>query len=163
MVLLLSIKQTYVLINVLHHILVLTWLIIQYAFNIVQLCNICGLIIQQEDVWTTAQMVYLEIIWRCLAFKYVLTILMLINPITYVFFRAFHYMLMIILNHVLKYAPTLQQPATTLLDVSNSATSVLICWIKFATKLVQMDFSPIIWQELVSATALLFLWHMQIH
>jgi hypothetical protein len=163
MVLLLSIKQIYVLISALHRILVQTWLIIQYVFSIAQLYNISGLIIQQEDARTIAQMVYTEITWLCLVLKYALTILMQINLIIFVSFHVSHYMLMTILSHVLKYAPILQQLAITLLDVNNFATLALICWTRFAIKLVQMDFLPIIWQEPVSATALSFLWHMQIH
>ena len=144
MVLLLSIKQTYVLTNAPHRISVLTWLITQYVFNIAQLYNTCGLIIQQDDAWTTAQMVYSEITWQCLAFRSVLTILMQINQIIFVFSHASLYMLMTTLNHVFKFVLILQQQAITLLDVNNSAILGLICWIKFAIKLVQMVFSLII-------------------
>ena len=132
-------------------------------FNIAQLYNICGLIVQQEDVWTIVLMAYSEITWQCLVFKYVLTILMQINLIICVYFHVSLYMLMIILNRALRYALIPQQQVIILLDVNNFAILVLICWIRYAIKLVRMGFLPIIWQELVSATALLFLWLMQIH
>jgi hypothetical protein len=114
------------------------------VFNIVHHYNICGLILQQEDALVNVQTVYLEIILLCLVLKCALITLMQISLIISVFFRVSLYMLMTILNHVLKYAQIPQQLVTTHLDASNFVILEIICMKRFAIKLALVDYSPTI-------------------